>query len=164
MPTLETNDVLKPSGFDPLTVAESNATGYPEPYRADNQRRWNRRLGEHAGLTHFGVNLTRIAPSGQSSHRHAHSRQDEFIYVLQGEVELETDAGTQLLRAGMCAGFAAGAPNAHRFVNRSSAEVLLLVIGDRTAGDEVSYPDIDLHGRMREDGKYTFTRKNGTPY
>lgn len=164
MATFETNDVPKPSGFDPLTIAESNASSYPEPYRADNQRRWNRRLGEHAGLTHFGVNLTRIAPSGQSSHRHAHSRQDEFIYVLQGEVELETDAGTQVLRAGMCAGFAAGAPNAHRFVNRSTADVVLLVIGDRTAGDEVSYPDIDLHGRMRADGRYTFSRKNGTPY
>jgi uncharacterized cupin superfamily protein len=162
MPTFETNDAPKPSGFDPLTVAESN--GYPEPYRADNQRRWNRRLGEQAGLTRFGVNLTRIVPSGQSSHRHAHSHQDEFIYVLQGEVELETDSGTQVLRTGMCAGFASGTTNAHRFVNRSTADVLLLVVGDRTAGDEVTYPDIDMHGRMRADGKYTFTRKNGAPY
>ena len=152
------------SGFDPLTLPESNATGYPEPYRADNQERWNRRLGNHAKLTNFGVNLTRIVPGGQSSHRHAHSRQDEFIYVLRGEVELETDAGVEVLSAGMCAGFPAGAGNAHRFVNRGAADVLLLVIGDRTTGDECSYADIDLHLGMRADGEYGFSHKDGTPY
>lgn len=152
------------SGFDPLTLPESNATGYPEPYRAANQLRWNRRLGDHAHLTNFGVNLTRIAPGGQSSCRHAHTRQDEFVYVLHGEVDLQTDAGAELLRAGMCAGFAAGTGNAHRFVNHSAEDVLLLVIGDRTAGDEGNYPDIDLHGRMQPDGRYTFTHKDGTPY
>jgi uncharacterized cupin superfamily protein len=152
------------SGFDPLLLPESNATGYPEPFRAANQQRWNRRLGNHAKLTNFGVNLTRIPPGGQSSARHAHSRQDEFIYVLQGEAELETNAGVEVLRAGMCAGFAAGTDNAHRFVNRSADDVLLLVVGDRTAGDEVSYPNIDMHGRMGPDGKYTFARKDGNPY
>jgi uncharacterized cupin superfamily protein len=151
-------------GFDPLTLPESNATSYPEPYRAANQQRWNRRLGDHAKLTNYGVNLTRIVPGGQSSDRHAHSRQDEFVYVLQGEVALETDAGVQVLRPGMCAGFPAGTGNAHRFVNRTAGDVLLLVIGDRTAGDEVSYPDIDMHGRMGPDGSYTFTRKDGTAY
>ncbi len=152
------------SAFDPLSLPESNATSYPEPFRAENQQRWNRRLGDHAGLTNFGVNLTRIVPGGQSSHRHAHSRQDEFVHVVQGEVELETDAGTERLSAGMCAGFPAGTGNGHRFVNRSNADVLLLVIGDRTAGDEVSYPDIDMHGRMGADGKFRFTHKDGTPY
>jgi uncharacterized cupin superfamily protein len=153
-----------PMGFDPLTLPESNATSYPEPYRAENQRRWNRRLGDRAGLRNFGVNLTRIVPGGQSSHRHAHTRQDEFIYVLEGRVELETVAGTEVLQAGMCAGFPAGSGIAHRFVNRSAADVLLLVVGDRTAGDEVSYPDIDMHGRMGPDGKYAFTHKDGRPY
>ena len=152
------------SGFDPLTVPESNATGYPEPYRAANEQRWNRRLGNHAGLTNFGVNLTRIPPGGQSSARHAHTRQDEFVYVLKGVVDLETDAGIETLRAGLCAGFPAGTGNAHRFVNRSEDEVLLLVVGDRTKGDEVIYPDIDLHGRMGEDGRYKFTRKDGSSY
>ncbi len=76
------------SAFDPLTLPESNATSYPEPYRAENQKRWNRRVGNHAKLASFGGNLTRIPPGGQSSARHAHSRQDEFVYVLQGEVEL----------------------------------------------------------------------------
>ena len=141
------------SGFDPLTLGESNATSYPEPYRTANQRRWNRQLGDHAKLSNFGVNLTRIVPGGQSSHRHAHTRQDEFIYVLQGEVVLETNAGAEVLQAGMCTGFPAGTGNAHRFVNRSAADVVLLVVGDRTGGDEVIYPDIDMHGRMGPDGK-----------
>jgi len=156
--------VPEPSGFDPLTLPESNATSYPEPYRATNQQRWNRRLGDHAKLTNYGVNLTRIVPGGQSSHCHAHSRQDEFVYVLEGEVELETNAGTEVLRSGMCAGFPAGTGNGHRFVNRSASDVLLLVIGDRTAGDDVSYPDIDMHGRMGPDSRYAFTHKDGTPY
>jgi len=152
------------SAFDPLTLPESNATSYPERYLAANRQRWNRRLGDHAKLTNYGVNLTRIVPGGQSSHRHAHSRQDEFIYVLQGEVELETNAGVEVLRPGMCAGFPAGTGNAHRFVNQSAEDVLLLVIGDRTPGDEVSYPDIDMHLRVGPDGKYIFTHKDGTPY
>ena len=152
------------SGFDPLTLPESNATSYPAPFRDDNQRRWNRRLGNHAKLSNFGVNMTRIVPGGQSSHRHAHTRQDEFIYVLRGEVDLETNAGVEVLSAGMCAGFPAGTGNAHRFVNRGSEDVLLLVVGDRTAGDEGSYPDIDLHAHMGADGKYIFSHKNGTPY
>src|SRR5260221_14586810 len=110
--------MAKSHGFDPMSLPESNATSYPEPFRAANQSRWNRRLGDHAGLSNFGVNLTRIVPGGQSSARHAHSKQDEFIHVLQGEVVLETSAGAETLRAGMCAGFAAGSGNAHRFVNR----------------------------------------------
>jgi len=149
--------------FDPLSLPESNATSYPEPYRAENQRRWNRRLADHAGLTNFGVNLTRIVPGGQSSSRHWHSRQDEFVYVLlSGEVVLETDAGEEFLRAGMCAGFPAGTRDGHRFQNRSRADALLLVIGDRTPDDEVGYSDIDMHGRQGADGRYHFTRKNGT--
>jgi uncharacterized cupin superfamily protein len=154
----------KPSAFDPLTLAESNATDYPEAFRAGNQQRWNRRLGDHAGLTNYGVNMTRIVPGGQSSHRHAHSRQDEFIVVMQGTVELETNAGVEVLKPGMCAGFPAGTGNAHRFVNRSAEDVLLLVIGDRTGGDEVSYPDIDMHGALGADGKFRFLHKDGTPY
>jgi uncharacterized cupin superfamily protein len=156
--------MVEKSGFDPLALPESNATSYPEPFRALNQQRWNRRLGEHAGLRNFGVNLVRIVPGGQSSSRHAHTKQDEFIYVLSGTVELETDAGVELLAAGMCAGFPAGTGNAHRFVNRTGSDVMLLVAGDRTAGDEVRYPDIDLDGRLGEDGRFRFSHKDGTPY
>ena len=128
------------SGFDPLALPESNATLLPEPYGSTNRQRWYRRLGDHAKLGNFGVNLLRVPPGAQSAPRHAHSRQDEFVYVLKGEVELETDAGVEALRAGLCAGFPAGTGNAHRFVNRSAADALLLVVGDRTACDEVSYP------------------------
>ena len=149
--------------FDPGDVPESNQTSLPEPYRAQNLNRYNRRLGDYAGLRNFGVNLTRIVPGGQSSHRHAHSRQDEFIYVLEGEVILETNAGEQVLRAGDCAGFPAGTGDAHRFVNRSSVDVRLLVVGDRSADDEVTYPDIDMHGRLGAEGAYRFTRKDGSP-
>jgi uncharacterized cupin superfamily protein len=150
--------------FDPKDLPESNATSYPEKFKALNSRRWNRRLGDHAGLTIFGVNLTRIEPGAQSSARHAHSKQDEFIWVIEGEVVLETNEGSQTLRPGMCAGFAAGSGNAHRFVNQTDRNVVLLVIGDRTPFDEVSYPDIDNHAKAGADGKYVFTRKDGTPH
>lgn len=150
--------------FHPRDVPESNATSYPERYRADNQRRYNRRLGNHVGLKNYGVNLTRIVPGGQSSHRHAHARQDEFVYVLEGEVVLETNDGAQVLSRGMCAGFPAGTGDAHRFVNRTSTDVLLLVVGDRSPDDEITYPDIDLHARLGSDGQYRYTRKDGTPY
>jgi uncharacterized cupin superfamily protein len=150
--------------FDPTDVPESNATGYPEPYRAVNLKRHNRRLGDHVGLTNFGVNLTRIEPGGQSSHRHAHTMQDEFVYVLEGEVTLETNAGPQVLSAGMCAGFPCNTGDAHRFLNHTSSDVVLLVVGDRTGHDEVTYPDVDLHGKLGDDGRFRFTHKDGSPF
>jgi uncharacterized cupin superfamily protein len=150
--------------FDPADIAESNATSYPVAFRADNSKRWNRRLGDHVGLKNFGVNLTRIVPGGQSSARHAHAKQDEFIWVVSGEIVLETNEGTQPLRAGMCAGFPAGCGNAHRLVNRSTADATILVIGDRTPSDEIDYPDIDNHAKAGADGKYVHTRKDGLPH
>ena len=149
--------------FDPGTVTETNFTSYPEPHRAANSTRYYRRLGDHAGLHNFGVNLTRIVPGGQSSYRHAHSRQDEFIYVLEGEVVLQTNDGEQILRPGMCAGFPAGTGDAHRFVNRSARDAVLLVIGDRSSGDEITYPDVDMHAVLRPDGRYEFSTKSGEP-
>jgi mannose-6-phosphate isomerase-like protein (cupin superfamily) len=95
----------KPPAFNPFELLETNATSYPPPFHEDNTRRFNRRLGDHARLTKYGVVLTRIVPGGQSSHRHAHSTQDEFIWVLEGEAVLHTDAGEQVLTAGMCAAF-----------------------------------------------------------
>jgi len=153
----------KPPAFDPLRIAESNATSYPEKFKPLNSRRWNRRLGDHVGLRNFGVNLTRIEPGAQTSARHAHSKQDEFIWVIEGEVVLETNEGAQTLRPGMCAGFAAGGGNAHRFVNKTDTDVLLLIVGDRTPFDEVTYPDIDNHAKAGADGKYVHTKKDGTP-
>jgi uncharacterized cupin superfamily protein len=150
--------------FDPLRIAESNATSYPEKFRALNSRRWNRRLGDHVGLKNFGVNLTRIEPGAQTSARHTHSKQDEFIWVIEGEVVLETNEGAQTLQPGMCAGFAAGGGNAHRFVNKTTRDVLLLIVGDRTPFDEVTYPDIDNQATAGADGKYVHTKRDGTPH
>ena len=154
----------KMPAFDPADVKESNASSYPPPYHADNSNRYNRRIGDHAGLTHYGVVLTRIVPGGQSSHRHAHATQDEFVYVLEGEPVLETNDGAQQLKPGMCAGFPAGTGDAHCFLNRTDKDVLLLVVGDRSPNDDVRYPDVDMHLASQPDGSRRFLHKNGTPY
>jgi uncharacterized cupin superfamily protein len=154
---------LKLPAFEPGVVSESNFTSIPEPHRTANQLRHNRRLGDHAGLKNFGVNLTRIVPGGQSSYRHAHSRQDEFVFVLEGEVVLQTNDGEQILKAGTCAGFPAGSGDAHRFINRSASDAKLLVIGDRSAGDEIAYPDVDMHAVLGPDDAYRFSTKSGEP-
>ena len=120
-------------------------------------------LGDLFGLSNFGVNLTRLAPKAVSALRHAHSKQDEFIYILQGRPTLCTDEGRIELAPGMCAGFKAGTGNGHHLVNDSSQEVVYLEIGDRTPGDEGSYPDDDLKA-VSVKGGWQFTRKDGTPY
>src|SRR5258708_6678094 len=150
--------------FDPADLAESNATYYPDKFKAISSRVWNRRLGDHVGLKNFGVNLTRIEPGAQTSARHAHAKQDEFIWVMSGELVLETNEGSQTLRPGMCAGFPAGSGNAHRFVNKTDKDAVLLVVGDRTPFDEVGYPDIDMHAKAGADGRFLFTKKDGTPH
>src|SRR5687768_12169856 len=121
-------------------------------------------LGDLFGLTNFGVNLTRLAPGGQSALRHAHGRQDEFVYMLEGEAVLVTDAGETILKPGMCAGFKAGTGDAHHLVNRSQRDVLFLEVGDRSAGDSVEYPDDDVKAVYGADGKWKYTTKDGTPY
>ena len=120
-------------------------------------------LGDLFGLSNFGVNLTRLAPGAASALRHAHSRQDEFVYVLQGSPTLHTDEGRTALAPGMCAGFKAGTGNAHCLVNDTAEDVVYLEIGDRTAGDEGTYPDDDLVARLVE-GRWRFEHKDGTPY
>lgn len=153
-----------PPAFDPTDLPESNASIMPEPLRARNRTRWYRRLGAAAGLTNFGVNLCRIVPGGQSSYRHAHSHQDEFVWVLEGRPTLVTDAGEQELAPGMCAGFPKGGGDGHHFLNRTDTDAVLLVIGDRTAGDVVTYPDDDLLGTPLDGGGYVFTHKDGSAY
>src|SRR5262249_32618078 len=123
-------------------------TTYPEPFAARMAGRVKRALGEPFGLGHFGVNLTRLAPGAVSSLRHAHSRQDEFVYILQGRPTLHTGSGRVLLEPGMCAGFRAGSGDAHHLINESDADVLYLEIGDRTAGDTAQYPDDDLQAEL----------------
>lgn len=125
--------------------------------------REKRPLGDLFGLANFGVNLTRLAPGGVSSLRHAHARQDEFVYVLEGAPTLITDTGEIPLSPGTCAGFLAGTGDAHHLVNRSDADVVYLEIGDRTPGDVVTYPDDDVHAEMAADGTWRYTRKDGSP-
>lgn len=122
-----------------------------------------RPLGDLFGLTNFGVNHTRLAPGGWSALRHAHGMQDEFVYILEGEATLVTDSGETLLKPGMCAGFKAGTGDAHHLVNRSKQDLVFLEVGDRTAGDTVEYPDDDVKA-VFVDGKWKYTKKDGTPY
>lgn len=145
-------------------VSESNRTGYPPALAHGSAKRWVRRLADHAGLSLFGVNLVRIEPGGQSSWRHWHSRQDELMIVQSGELVPLADAGERVLRPGDVAGFPAGSGDAHCVVNRNAMDAVFLVIGDRTPGDEVTYPEVDLHATTGPDGRYRFTRKDGTPY
>jgi uncharacterized cupin superfamily protein len=122
-------------------------------------------LGDQFGLTVFGVNLTTLEPGAMSALRHAHTKQDEFVYILEGRPTLVTDEGERELRPGMCAGFKAGTGNAHHLVNRGKTDVVYLEIGDRTAGDGATYPDDDLHVVKSPDGpSRVFLHKDGTPY
>jgi uncharacterized cupin superfamily protein len=154
---------LRLPALDPRTVDEQRGSGYPEPFRSRMGERVKRRLGDACGLTRFGVNLVALPPGGQSALRHWHTLEDEFVYMLEGEVVLVTDDGEQLLRAGDCAGYPAGRRNAHHFVNRSGAPARYLEIGNRDPDDRPFYPDDDL--AWIEDGEIgRYTHKDGTPY
>jgi uncharacterized cupin superfamily protein len=143
--------------------ARTKPSNYPEPFASRMAGRLKRPLGDLFGLTNFGVNLTRLAPGAVSSLRHAHTRQDEFVFVLEGSPVLLTDEGRTQLAPGMCAGFKAGTGNGHHLVNESDEEVVYLEVGDRTAGDEGTYPDDDLEAVLVE-GKWRFLHKDGRPY
>jgi len=136
---------------------------YPEPFASLMAGREKRPLGDLFGLANFGVNLVRLLPGAGSALRHAHSRQDEFVYIVQGDAVLVTDAGETQLTAGMCAGFKSGTGNGHQLLNRSGEEVIYLEVGDRSAGDTVVYPDDDLQAAFVE-GKWQFAHKDGSPY
>ena len=143
--------------------ARSKPSVYPEPFAARMLGRTKSQLGEVFGLANFGVNLTRLAPNAVSALRHAHTKQDEFVYILQGHPTLHSDEGHSKLSPGMCAGFKANTGNGHRLVNETAEEVVYLEIGDRSPGDQASYPDDDLEAALI-DGKWKFSRKDGTPY
>ena len=143
--------------------ARTKPSVYPEPFASRMRGREKRVLGDPFGLTNFGVNLTRLAPGASSALRHAHSLQDEFIYILEGRPTLHTDEGKTQLLPGMCAGFKAGTGNGHRLINESSEEAVYLEVGDRTTGDEGTYPDDDLKAALSQ-GKWVFTHKDGSPY
>jgi uncharacterized cupin superfamily protein len=135
-------------------------TIYPGEFAKATQGREKIALGNAAGLTQFGVNLTRLKPGASSSLRHWHETEDEFVYILEGEATLCEDSGETILRAGDCAGFKAGVPNGHCLVNRSGADVVYLEIGTRAPSDRYHYSDADLIGDKSETG-VRFTRKNG---
>jgi uncharacterized cupin superfamily protein len=134
------------------------------PFTARLSGRQKRVLGDVFGLTNFGVNLTRLPPGAISALRHAHTRQDELVYIIEGEATLVTDAGETRLRQGMVAGFKAGTGDAHHLVNRGERDVVFIEVGDRSAGDEVAYPDDDVAATLGADGKYQYRHKDGTPY
>lgn len=154
---------MKLPALDPATVAEARGSGYPEPFRSRMGERVKRRLGNACGLTRFGVNLVTLGPGGQSALRHWHTVEDEFVYLLEGEVVLVTDAGEQTLTAGMCAGYPGGRPDGHHFINRSDRPARYLEIGDRDPADRATYPDDDLAIHKSAAGG-TYTHKDGTPF
>ncbi|HEV8017671.1 MAG TPA: cupin domain-containing protein [Steroidobacteraceae bacterium] len=152
------------SAHKPAVEARSveviSRSGYPEPYRSRVMPRHKRRLGDAFGLTRIGINHTTLPPGKESSMRHWHTLEDEFVYVLEGEVVLRTAAGEQLLRAGMCAGFPAGIEDGHQLINRGDREAVYLEISNRDGADSAYYPDPDVDlmfsgGKMR--------RRDGTP-
>ena len=153
---------LRLPALDPATVEEKRGSGYPEPYRSRMGDRVKRRLGDACGLTRFGVNLVTLAPGGQSALRHWHTLEDEFVYMLEGEVVLVTDEGEQVLRSGDCAGYPAGKADWHHFINRSGAPARYLEVGNREASDTAFYPDDDLMYAEGGDGAYA--HKDGRRY
>jgi uncharacterized cupin superfamily protein len=151
-----------PKRIDPKDLPALFGTCYPPPYDKPCRPRERRRLGDTAGLSQFGVNLLRLPPGAWSSQRHWHFKEDEFVYVLEGEIVLVTDAGEEVLTRGDCAGFKGGEEDGHHLQNRSDRDALLLEIGTRIEGDGACYPDIDLLAPGHNRAMYT--RKDGTPY
>jgi uncharacterized cupin superfamily protein len=138
-------------------------TGYPEPFRQAVIGRSRKRLGNAVGLDQFGVNLSTLKPGAASSQRHWHANEDEFIYMLAGEVVLCEDGGETVLRPGDAAGSKAGVANGHCLVNRGTADAIYLEIGSRALNEYVDYPDIDMRlERIGRDGR--FLHKSGDPY
>jgi uncharacterized cupin superfamily protein len=155
---------LKLPALDPATVAPRSSSGYPEPFRSRVLPREKRALGDAFGLTTLGVNLTTLPPGKESSMRHFHTLEDEFVFVLEGEVVLNTDEGEQVLTAGQCAGFKAGTPNGHQLVNRGDRPARYLEVSNRDPADTATYPDVDLAYGKSPDGSHRFTRKDGSSY
>ncbi len=158
---------MKKPALDPLSLTARNSTGYPEPYRSRVLPREKRALGDAVGLTRIGINHTTLAPGKESSMRHWHTHEDEFVFVLSGEVVLKTDAGEQVLGPGMCAGFPASADgktgDGHQLLNRGSVPAVYLEVSNRDPRDMAFYPDVDLvfHG---DDAAVPFTRRDGSAF
>jgi uncharacterized cupin superfamily protein len=155
--SIAASDTMK--AIDLATVPANTGSTYPAPFNVPCSAQSCQRLARDAGLTLFGVNLTVIEPGAWSSQRHWHSHEDEFVWVLDGELTLITDAGEEILRAGECAAFRKGDPDGHHLVNKSGRPARVLEIGNSDPQDRCTYPDID----MIADGP-VYTHRNGTPY
>lgn len=161
---MSSNKSPSPLAVNAATIPpRTKPSNYPEPFFSRMEKREKRPLGDFFDLTNFGVNLTRLAPGGESSLLHRHSKQDEFIYILEGNPMLLTETDETVLSPGMCAGFPAQGA-AHQLVNRTGADVVFLEIGDRGRGDEGSYPNDDISAALGDDGAWIFTHKDGRPY
>jgi uncharacterized cupin superfamily protein len=148
--------------IDLSAVPVRTGSSYPQPFAEPCSGRSRQALGDAAHLDQFGVNLMRLAPGAWSSQRHWHTAEDEFVWVLEGEVVLVTDKGEEVLRSGDCAGFKAGAPNGHHLQNRTGRDAVLLEVGTRDPDhDACAYPDIDMIAEPNED---FYRHRDGTPY
>jgi uncharacterized cupin superfamily protein len=154
---------LQKPALDPMTLESRTSSGYPEPYRSRCLPREKRQLGNALGLNKIGINHTILPPGKESSMRHWHTHEEEFIYVLSGELVLVTDAGEQTLQAGMCAGFPLGTSDGHQLVNRGAVPAVYLEISDRHPEDKAHYPDVDLMYQGAT-AAVKFTRKDGSTF
>lgn len=148
--------------IDIEAVPQEGGSNYPPPFDEPCNRGTFRRLGRSAGLTAFGVNLSRIPPGGWSSQRHWHSVEDEFVWVVEGELVLATNTGEEILRPGDCAAFKAGDADGHHLINRTDRDAIVLEIGNSDfEHDRCVYPDIDM---VAEPGERFYRHRDGTPY
>ncbi len=146
---------------DIAAVPQRKGSGYPAPFDAPLTGRIRQRLGDAGGLADFGVNLMRLPPGNWSSQRHWHSHEDEFVYVLEGELTLVEDGGEMVLRAGDCAAFPKGTGNGHHLINKSDVVAVYLEVGSRAPADVTTCSDVDMMS-TNADGR--FVHKDGTPY
>lgn len=158
----------KPQLDYPLAIEATKIDGrrgsaYPEPFNQGFERRVKRALGNVFGLSQFGVNHVTLEPGTSSALRHWHAREDEFVYVIEGEITLVTDEGETVLKPGMAAGFRAGNPNGHHLVNKTDRNATYIEVGTRYDEDDVDYPGIDLRAR-KDGGNWSFQHKDGAPY
>jgi uncharacterized cupin superfamily protein len=148
---------------DIAKVPVKSGTFYPAEFQAECLGRHKQALGDVIGLTQFGVNITRISPGSASALRHWHENEDEFIYILEGELVLAENGGEIVLKAGDAAGFKAGSGNAHRLVNRSSRDAVYFEVGTRAKSEKVHYPDVDLV-MERDEKSRRYLHRSGEPY
>jgi uncharacterized cupin superfamily protein len=151
----------KQSVIDALALPQTTGTGYPPAYRKEVESRARARIGELFGLDQFGVNIVTLPPGAWSSHRHWHAEEDEFIYILEGEITLVDDAGSHVMTTGMCAGFKANSGNGHHLKNLSSKPATYIEVGSRKASDKVMYSDIDMMA-VKDGGPWAFLKKDGS--